>query len=253
VDGDKEIKFTDLKAGMRVTLQLAADQRGLVIVGIRIDDKDGDGKQPRKEGAKPEREQALWDEKELQAKRVVTLEPAVKGNPGIRSFILCKGETASLWFSVCLMPRMARIGFSSSPDEERDCIQDDYHPLVILGEKAPKIADLKKGIPVSPALFVDLASEIIVDRVVKAVQKNEDNTTTLELTVSTLATVEKLAIDGIFPAKEIKVVIGGKPGNLTDLKAGVSISMRVAKATEPEAVVEIRARKAVESLNAAQT
>jgi hypothetical protein len=60
------------------------------------------------------------------------------------------------------------------------------------------------------------------------------------LTVSTLATVDKLAIDGILRAKEVKVTIDGKPGKLADLKAGMSISMRVAKATEREAVIEIR-------------
>jgi len=60
----------------------------------------------------------------------------------------------------------------------------------------------------------------------------------------TLATVDKLAIDGILRAKEVKVTIDGKPGKLADLNAGMSISMRVARATEREAAIEIRAGKA---------
>jgi RNA polymerase sigma factor (sigma-70 family) len=42
VKGGKEIKLTDLKAGMRVRLELAVDRGGLVVMGIRADDKEGE-------------------------------------------------------------------------------------------------------------------------------------------------------------------------------------------------------------------
>jgi RNA polymerase sigma factor (sigma-70 family) len=151
---------------------------------------------------------------------VITLIPAVKSEPGIKNFMLSKDDRGSLEFSVCLLPR----------------------------PKALKTADLTTGVPLAPPLFVDRASSIIVDGTLKAVQKNEDTTITIVLTASTLATVDKVAIDGALRAKAVKVTIDGKPGKLTDLTVGMSISMQVAKVSDQEAAIEIRAGKAVESL-----
>jgi RNA polymerase sigma factor (sigma-70 family) len=191
----------------------------------------------------------------LPFKPAVTIKPAVNNKPGIKNFILPMNDGGSLAFRCCLLPRhhLPRIGFRSNGSDQ-DRIQnawDDDYPLVIVGANEkdwPKFADLQKGITLSPPLFVDRASEITVDGVLRSVKHNADNTIKLELTIATVATVESLAIDGVLRAKEVKVVIDGRPAKLMDLKAAMPISMRIAKVTQQEAAVEIRAGKRLESL-----
>jgi RNA polymerase sigma factor (sigma-70 family) len=195
----------------------------------------------------PQDEAAKWNAAILPPfQPVVNIKPAVKGDLG---FILTKDDNHSLVFTVRLLPRTVRIGMLANPawpEDPQDYVFVDLH-LLERGKDEAKLADLKKGIPLTSS-GLERASEVVVDGVLRAVESKEDGTTTLELNIPTLATVEKMAVDGILRAKEIKVVIDGKPGKLADLKTGISISMRLAKVTDWSVIVEIRAGKAVQSL-----